>query len=301
MSQSPDPWARPQPAPTGSDPSATPTPDPAEVIPYPDQPAPHPTQQTPHPDQQTRYPDPQPPPHPDPQPRYPDPQPPYPGQQAPYPGRQAPYPSGAALFPPPSGPHRSGLVRSARVALLAFGAALLLCLGGGTVAAFLLRDRFAALVDRSDTTLVTPETLAGRPRLTDPDTQARAEEMIAGLNQQLPGATSTVLAVYGDPTQRDLVLVGGSADTMPDPARSLEQFRNGMRDAGLPLDGVTAIEPGPLGGVAECGDADAGEVTMGICLWADRGSLGMVIMYFRTAAQAATEFVQIRGEVEKRD
>jgi hypothetical protein len=36
-----------------------------------------------------------------------------------------------------------------------------------------------------------------------------------------------------------------------------------------------------------------------MCVWTDRGSLGLVGVYFKTGAEAATQFVQMRGEVEK--
>ena len=38
---------------------------------------------------------------------------------------------------------------------------------------------------------------------------------------------------------------------------------------------------------------------LGICVWADRGSLGMVVMYFKSADQAKAEFTTIRGQVEQ--
>ena len=37
----------------------------------------------------------------------------------------------------------------------------------------------------------------------------------------------------------------------------------------------------------------------GMCVWADRGSLGMIGVYFKTGDQAAADFVKMRGEVEK--
>ena len=38
---------------------------------------------------------------------------------------------------------------------------------------------------------------------------------------------------------------------------------------------------------------------LGVCVWADRGSLGMVVMYFKSADQAKAEFITIRGQVEQ--
>ncbi|MEE3920200.1 hypothetical protein V2I01_24260 [Micromonospora sp. BRA006-A] len=40
---------------------------------------------------------------------------------------------------------------------------------------------------------------------------------------------------------------------------------------------------------------------MAVCIWADRGSLGMVVVYFKSAAELQSEFVAMRGEIEKQD
>ena len=49
----------------------------------------------------------------------------------------------------------------------------------------------------------------------------------------------------------------------------------------------------------QCGDGKAEGVPLGVCIWADRGSLGMVVVYFKSAGRARREFVTMRGEIEK--
>lgn len=201
------------------------------------------------------------------------------------------------LQPTSTPPARS---RTVKVILLALGGVLVVCLGTATVGYLALRDRVGAIFDDSKTTLSAPEALGSRPKITDPATQDRADEMVARMAAAMPNTTSTMLAVYGDLSKQDVVLVYGSTATIAEPDKALDSFAAGMKSSGLALIGLAPIEPGPLGGTARCGDANADDVPMGICLWADRGSLGMVIEYFRTAAETAAEFVGIRGAVEKR-
>lgn len=73
-----------------------------------------------------------------------------------------------------------------------------------------------------------------------------------------------------------------------------------MGAGGLTVTNAKSVEPGPLGGVAKCGDANAEGTTMGVCAWADRGSLAVMVIYFKTGDQAKAELVKIRGEVEQR-
>ena len=40
---------------------------------------------------------------------------------------------------------------------------------------------------------------------------------------------------------------------------------------------------------------------MAVCIWTDRGSLGMIMMYFATAEELKAEFLTMRGEIEQRD
>src|SRR3712207_8160674 len=47
-----------------------------------------------------------------------------------------------------------------------------------------------------------------------------------------------------------------------------------MGSGGLTVTNTAPIAPGPLGGSAKCGDAEAAGVKMGVCGWADNGSVG---------------------------
>jgi hypothetical protein len=186
-----------------------------------------------------------------------------------------------------------------KIILITFAVLLVLCLGGGVAAYFAFKDDVGDVVKATQTRLVAPETLAGRPKITKPELQAAADQMVTGMKTSLPGATSTVGAFYGDPAKQDMVMIAGASGLIADPEKQLNDSITSMGTGGLTLSNVKSIEPGPLGGVAKCGDASTGGIKMGVCIWADRGSLGVIGIYFQTGEQAQAEFVKIRSEVEQ--
>jgi hypothetical protein len=221
-----------------------------------------------------------------------------PAPQQPYSGyaQPAPAPAPYQAYPPPA-PKKSS---AGKVVLIVLTAFLVLCLGGSVAAYFVFKDGVGDVVDASKTRLVTPETLAGRPKITEAALQAAADDMVKSIGNDVPQATSTVGAFYGDPAKKDMIMIAGASALIVDPSKELDNAMRGMVTGGLKITNVKSVEPGPLGGVAKCGDADIKEVQAGACAWADRGSLGIVFIYFKTGAQAASELVQIRGEIEKR-
>jgi hypothetical protein len=260
-----------------------------------------------------------PPQSPYPQPQYPQPQYPQPQydpgpyqapvQQAPWgpapapyqpaPYQPAPYDAGPyqqpSFGPPP--PRRSN---AGRVLLIVLSAIVLVCGVGAAVTYFVVKDGAQSAVDAAKTRLVAPETLNGRPRLHDQAYESAANTAVNGINANVPGATSTIAAVYGDPAKQDLVMVVGTSKIISNPKRTLDEVIAGFSRGGLQMSNVTDVEPGPLGGYAKCGDSQASGLKIGACVWADRGSVGMVFVYFKTAAEASKEFVTIRGAVEQR-
>ena len=124
--------------------------------------------------------------------------------------------------------------------------------------------------------------------------------MVAGMRQSLPGATSTVGAFYGNLAQQDMVMIAGASGLVTDPAKQLDEAVEGLGTGGLTVSNIKSVEPGPLGGVAKCGDANAAGVDLGVCVWADSGSIGVIAIYFKSGEQAQAEFVSIRGQVEQR-
>jgi hypothetical protein len=175
--------------------------------------------------------------------------------------------------------------------------------GGGTALYFVLRDPVKDVVAAANTRVVAPDTLGGKKKITDPDLQKAVDEMKASLNSDLPNATSTAAAFYGDIAKQELIMLVAASGVVADPAKELDDTFTDMTASGFTVKNIKAVEAGPQGGSAKCGDgviADAGaEVPLGVCAWADKGSVGLIGIYNSKGDDAYKSFVAMRAEVEK--
>ncbi|RAO55529.1 hypothetical protein [Micromonospora saelicesensis] len=227
---------------------------------------------------------------------FPPAQPGFPPAQPGFPPAQPGQPYGdpnLAGGPPPAKKSNVG-----KIVLIVLAVVLVLCVGGVAITWLVVKDDVGAVVDASKTRVVAPTTLAGRPKLTNPELLTAADQAVAGMKTAAGNETSTVAAFYGDPTKQDLVMIAGVSGLLSDPKKELDAYVDGLSKQ-LTVNKMTAVDAGPLGGEARCGDGKADSVPLGICVWADRGSLGMVVMYFKSADQAKAEFTAIRGQVEQ--
>ena len=196
---------------------------------------------------------------------------------------------------PPPAKKRSG----GKIVLIVLAIVVVLCVAGSAVAYFALKDDVGGVLDAADTTVSAPATLAGKPKISDPDLQSAADSMVTELKAEVPNARDTVAAFYGDPAKQDMVMLVAISGLLADPGKELDDTFTSMNSSGLPVKNVKTVEAGPLGGEAKCGDATAAGQPLGVCVWTDRGSLGLIGVYFKTGDQAYAQFVQMRGEVEK--
>lgn len=218
-------------------------------------------------------------------------------------------------FPPATPPKKSSKVLP--IVLVSIAIVLVLCVGG--VAAFYMIGK--AKVDElnaqaTDPTapaggtagptkavatveIVEPTTLGGRPRLTDAQFAEVAEALESSL-KEVPGATDTVGALYGSVAKQNIVIVAAAEAPIPDPSRELNEAFASASGGGLKIEDISAASTGSLGGVAKCGSASASGLDMAICSWADDGSLGMIMWYFKSAAEVEAEFPKLRAEIEKK-
>ncbi|GIJ28931.1 hypothetical protein Vqi01_40930 [Micromonospora qiuiae] len=204
-------------------------------------------------------------------------------------------PPGGAYPPPPKKKSSAG-----KIVLIVLAVLLVLCVGGGTAIWFAIKDTVSETIDASRTRVVAPDTLAGRPKVTDPQLQSASDEMVRELKTTVENETGAVGGFYGDLNAQDLVLFVAVSGMMVDPKKELDEAIQQISGE-LSVTNMAAVEPGPLGGDASCGDGRAEGAPMGICAWADRGSVGLVMMYFSSRAEAEAEFVTIRSQIEKRD
>jgi hypothetical protein len=227
---------------------------------------------------------------------YPPPPPPGPGGYA-QPGQDAfgapQY--GTPQYPPPPQKKSSAL----KIVLIVVAVVSVLCLGGVAVAFFAAKDTVEDVVDAARITVVEPETLSGRAKVTDPTVAGS----VAGLDAELskvPGATSSVGAVYGDVQAQDLVMIAAASSVTGSPQERFDEFTTGMNSGALKVDNLTDTDPGPLGGIAKCGETTTSGVPMALCVWSDNGSIGMIAMLFKDKAALEKEFVSMRGQIEKK-
>ena len=218
-------------------------------------------------------------------------------------------------FPPAIPPKKSSKVLP--IVLVSIAIVLVLCVGG--VVAFYMIGK--AKVDElnaqatdpsapaggpagptkavATVEIVEPTTLGGRPRLTDAQFAGVATALESSL-KEVPGATDTVGALYGSVAKQNIVIVAAVEAPLDDPSRELNESFASASGGGLKIKDISAASTGSLGGVAKCGSASASGLDMAICSWADDGSLGMIMWYFKSAAQAKAEFPKLRAEIEKK-
>ncbi|GIJ80838.1 hypothetical protein SAMN05443287_101401 [Micromonospora phaseoli] len=239
-----------------------------------------------------------------------------PQQPGGYPPPPGGYPPPPGTFPPPgvgqppAGPWPAGMGPAGpppkkkfgvgKIVLIVLAVLLVLCAGGATAVWFAVKDEVTETVDASRTRLVAPDTLAGRPKITDPQLQQAADDMVREIQSTVQNETSAVGAFYGDPAQEDLVMIVGASGLMSDPQQELDEAIKGLSTQ-LALTNMTSVDPGPLGGEASCGDGQSEDLPLGICVWADRGSVGTVVMFFSSRADAEAEFVTMRGQIQQRE
>ncbi|WP_420330302.1 hypothetical protein [Micromonospora endolithica] len=147
--------------------------------------------------------------------------------------------------------------------------------------------------------LVTPKSLGGRPKSTDPELKALADDMVRDLKSTVRSESGAVGAFYGSAEKENIVMVVGASGFILDPQKELNDAVKGV-SADLSVRKMATVKPGPLGGLAKCGEGESSDIPLGVCVWADQGSVGMIVMFFSSGADARSEFVAIRGQIEKR-
>ncbi|MEU4241416.1 hypothetical protein [Actinoplanes sp. NPDC026619] len=239
------------------------------------------------------------------------------GQQPPQYGTPGQF--GQPGFPPPTPPKKKS--KALPIVLVSVAIVLVLCIGG-VVAVFMVgKDKVDDINDQlADATanptatagsttgptkaastikIVEPATLGGRPKLTDPQFAAVAKELKDGL-ASVPSATNTVGSLYGTVEKQDIVIVVAAEAPIDDPATELNQTFMGAGVGGLKITNISDAPTGSLGGTAKCGSAETSGINMAICSWADDGSLGMVMWYFKSVSKAKVEFPKLRAQIEKK-
>ncbi len=213
----------------------------------------------------------------------------------PQPGYGAPQ-YGAPQYGAPAPKKKSSALK---IVLIVAAVIAVLCVGGIGVAVFAAKDTVEKVVDAASITVVEPATLGGREKVTDPTLTSSLSSLDTELGK-VPGATGSVSGLYGDVQEQDLVMVAAASSITGSPQERFDEFTSGMNSGGMQLTNLTDTDPGPLGGIAKCGDSNGGGAQMAICVWSDNGSIGMFAMMFKEKADLEKEFVSMRGQVEQK-
>ncbi|OJF11292.1 hypothetical protein, partial [Couchioplanes caeruleus] len=214
-----------------------------------------------------------------------------------------PPPPGTGAYPPPGGaapqfgaPPAKKKGSALKIVLIVFGVLALLCVGGIGAAVYFGKEKIDQVVDASKITVVEPETLGGRAKASDP----ALRNSLNGAMGDVPGATASVGAVYGDVQKQDLVMVAAVSSINGSAQSRYDEFSKGIGKGGFNINNLTETDPGPLGGIAKCGDSEMQNIKMAVCVWSDNGSVGMIAMLFKGKAELEKEFIAMRGQVEKK-
>jgi hypothetical protein len=209
----------------------------------------------------------------------------------PPPGMPGQQPYGA---PPPK--KKGGALK---IVLIVVGVVLLVCVAGGIFVFVTSKDKVENVVAASKISVVEPTTLGGRQKVTDPQLQDSVDALDSSM-KSIKGTTSSVGSIYGNLKKQDVVMIAAASTLTGTQQSRFDEFTKGLTEGGFSTNSLVDTDPGPLGGIAKCGDSSAAGVPTAVCVWSDQGSVGMVAMLFKKKAQLEKEFVALRGEIEKK-
>lgn len=86
-----------------------------------------------------------------------------------------------------------------------------------------------------------------------------------------------VSAVYQDADDEPKLIVAGAYGKVLLPKQELDNMWKGASSDGTTIKGKHAVDAGPKGGTMECATAETAGSEFGICAWADKSSLVMVM------------------------
>jgi len=185
-----------------------------------------------------------------------------------------------------------------KIIALVVVAVLVLCAGGIGTFFYVNRDKVKDVVEASKIKVVEPDKLGTRPKASDPDLDSSLDDALKEMKAEAD-VTGTAGAIYGDPAKFDIVMlvaassIGGSAQ---------ERYDGMVKGIGsdFGMTGLKDVEPGPLGGIAKCGDGKISTIPLGICMWADSGSFAMLVLFNKKGADLQKDFVSYRGQIEQK-
>jgi hypothetical protein len=140
-----------------------------------------------------------------------------------------------------------------------------------------------------------PAVLAGLNLAEDPAQNQDATQRAQQITKQVAAPTSTLAATYLVKGKLiDTIEISAVAGTVADTAAAIK----GLSEYAGALDDVAAVDPGPLGGAAQCGFTRSGLISATVCWWADPGSVGVLDIRSVDGTDKRGQFAALRGQVE---
>jgi hypothetical protein len=225
-------------------------------------------------------------------------------------GQPGHVPPGYPMASPPSPASGS---RTVAITLVSVAIALVVLVGGGTVV-YLISEQLGGGsgstqgkgVTASPSQTVTaaaeeisisePDTLNGQPKIEAEELESLTTDLEDVL-EGYPGAANAFGAVYGSFEDKNVVTALAAEVDIDDSQGMLDRVFQSFSGESQ-LTGVTPASTGSLGGVAQCGSAVIGKENVAICGWADEGSVGMILYFYKTAVDVKGDFPDMRAEIE---
>lgn len=201
-------------------------------------------------------------------------------------GSYAAPPAYAPAYPPApvygTPPRKPGL-SPVGIAAIALGAVVVI---GGMVAA-------AVQVMGHHHKLALPATADGYAQINDTRFHDLQQTMVDKINDN-PGGAGAIAGFYGDNGKPSVMVVA-----MYTHGHSQSALNGMLRGMSPDLSGpLSAVDAGPRGGDYRCGTLSAG-LNVPVCVWVDRDTIGTVVMFDSSSADAPATAVEIRDAVEK--
>ncbi|MFG2040702.1 hypothetical protein [Dactylosporangium sp. NPDC048998] len=232
------------------------------------------------------------------QPGYPSVQPGYPVSAQPSAYQQPAYQHPPAYLPPPPPPPKKG--KGLKITLGVLGGVFLVC----AIAACVLVYPFLA---EGTSHVSAPPTLPGNLTKDSSDSSATlAGKLESSLRKDVSGLEEVAAGVYtpGDSDLQHLVVLVAATGSFLFPSSQVDDAFSGFDSSGDDSLGTpTSYDAGKLGGTVKCADGTSSTEAaskFAMCVWADHGSVGLVLFLGRSAGESASQFVQIREVVQIR-
>ncbi|MBV1854782.1 hypothetical protein [Catellatospora tritici] len=119
------------------------------------------------------------------------------------------------------------------------------------------------------------------------------------MRQRYPQA-KWVSAGYGnfeDPSARKLTFFAATSPKLGSPAQEAQWLWDNVTEG--ELENPSFVSTGSFGGVAKCGNHGV-LTSASMCVWADSGSIGVVILWAYAPSEAKSAFVRSRAQIERR-